>query len=167
MPLLTDEELENIFHSYALHEKNSFFIIDKETKEYQTNRHRESFVDDAQFIKEQYESGHTIVVKNMEYFNASIQEAAEELGPGTDVHLYLTPTDGDSFGYHVDDRNVWVRVLKGIKIFALKFTGMTSLIKLHEGNTLYIPMDLYHKADTIGPSVLLSFGVLPTIPVSV
>jgi mannose-6-phosphate isomerase-like protein (cupin superfamily) len=165
--LLTNEELDNIFFNYDLHDKNSFFIIDKNTKTYQTNRKRESFVDDAALIRKCYEDGHTIVIKNMEHFNASIQEAAQELGEGTDVHLYLTPEGGDSFEYHTDDRDVWVKMVRGKKMFVKRYTGMTTLTKLEENQCLFIREGLEHRAVPIGPSALLSFGVLETNRVTI
>lgn len=162
-PLLNDKEIEQLFFNFALHDKNSFFVIDKERKGYDTERKHEAYMDAARYLKDKYNSGHTIVVKNMEHFNASIREAAEELGQGTDVHLYLAPEGGDSFDWHQDDRTVYVKMIKGCKLFSLKTqaneTTMMDLVKLHEGNILYIPKGRWHKATPMGPSILLSFGL--------
>lgn len=162
-PLLSDKEIEQLFFNFALHEKNSFFVIDKEKKGYDTERRHETFMDAARYLKAKYESGHTIVVKNMEYFNASIQEAAKELADGTDVHLYLAPEGGDSFPWHQDDRAVYVRIERGEKLFALRTkaneTTMEQYLKLRTNDVLYIGKGQWHKATPIGPSVLLSFGL--------
>ena len=170
-PLLSDKEIEQLFFNYDLHQKKSYYVINKEHKGYETDRPIKNFMDDARYLKEKYESGHTIVIKNMEHFNASIQEAAKELGEGTDVHLYLAPEGGDSFGWHTDDRKVWIKMERGSKIFATESwaneTKMIQYIKLHQGNCLVIHKGQRHVADPIGPSVLLSFGVADSIPVNV
>lgn len=162
--LLKKEEIDNLFYNYELFEKNSFYIIDKDRKEYNENNRAPDFQTHIETLQKASSSGHTIVVKNMESFNQEIKEAAEELGAGTDVHLYLVFSEegGDSFNWHVDDKAVWVKMLYGQKMFGIKSQANETLnidfIKLRENQCLYIGLK-EHRATPMGPSAMLSFGL--------
>lgn len=164
--LLKKDEIDNIFYNYELYEKNSFYIIDKKRKEYNEDNRASDFKTHVEILKKASSEGCTVVVKNMEYFNDEIKEAAQELGSGTDVHLYLVfdKENGDSFNWHVDDRAVWVKMIYGEKIFAIKSaaneTKFVDYIKLKQNDLLYIGLR-EHKAIPLGPSAMLSFGLLP------
>lgn len=163
-PLITKEEINTIFFDYDLYLSNSFHIIDRETKEYNEKDHSADFQTHIQKLQKASSEGHTIVVKNMETFNSEIQEAAEELAPGTDVHLYLVfdKEDGDSFDWHVDDRSVWIKMIYGEKFFGIRSraneTRFEDHHKIKEGQYLYIGLK-EHRATPMGPSAMLSFGL--------
>jgi hypothetical protein len=160
--LLSSPSPEEIFFDYELHALNSFFVIDPNSKEYQTNRKKESYLDDMNFILNSYKSGKTIVIKNLEFFI----DLTEEFGKGIDIHAYLVPqnkdNNGDSFNWHTDDRNVWAKIIYGEKIFALRYSAnetiMENYIKLKTGQKIHIPKGQWHKAIPTGASCLLSIG---------
>lgn len=162
--LLTKDEINSIFFDYDLYLSNSFYVIDKIRKEYNEDNRAPDFKTHVELLQKASREGHTIVVKNMERFNSEIQEAAEELGVGTDCHLYLVfdENGGDSFNWHIDDRPVWVKMLYGQKIFAIKSqaneTIFVDMIKLKENQCLYIGLQ-EHMATPMGPSAMLSFGL--------
>jgi hypothetical protein len=162
--LLTKDEIDNIFYNYDLYEKNSFYIIDKERKEYNEDNRAPDFRTHVEILKKASSEGHTVVVKNMEQFNDKIKEVAEQLGRGTDVHLYLvfSKDGGDSFGWHFDDKPVWIKMLYGQKMFAIRSqAGDTKFVDIHkvkENQCLYIGLK-EHKATPMGPSAMLSFGL--------
>jgi hypothetical protein len=162
--LLTKDEIKSIFFDYNLYLSKSFYIIDKNKKEYNEDNHSPDFQTHIRKLQEASDQGRTIVVKNMEFFNSEIQEAAEELGAGTDCHLYLVSKkeEGDSFDWHTDDRPVWVKMIFGEKLFSVKSqigeTNSIDYYKLKDANSLYIGLK-EHKATPIGPSAMLSFGL--------
>lgn len=159
-PLLSLEELAQIFSTGYLYELKSFFIIEKDTLTYDVNRKRESFLQEAKTVREAYLSGHTIIVKNLEMYNEAIRLHAAKLGRNTNVHMYLVPNNGrDSFDFHSDDRHVEVVMVYGSKKFFIK--DGTKEIKeytLHSGESLKIALGLEHRAQPLGASCLLSFG---------
>lgn len=163
-PLLSDDEINNIFYDYDLYLSNSFYIIDKARKEYDENYRASDFKTHLEVLQKASSEGYTIVVKNMETYNSKIQKAANELGIGTDVHLYLVfnKEGGDSFDWHVDDRAVWVKMISGQKIFSLRTqaneTVFINMIKLKKNQSLYIGFN-EHRATQMGPSAMLSFGL--------
>ena len=162
--LLTKEEINNLFYNYDLFLNNSFYIIDKKTKEYNEDNHTPDFKTHVEKLKKASSEGCTIVVKNMENFNNKIKEIAEELGHGTDTHLYLVfnSTTGDSFGWHTDDRSVWVKMIYGEKLFGIKSyaneTMFINYIRIKDNECLFIGKK-EHKAIPMGISAMLSFGL--------
>lgn len=164
LPLLNDEEIKYLIYNYYLYERGSFFVIHKEKKGYDLDKNFPDIASEIAYIREAIESGHTIVIKNMEDFNERIEAQAKRFGEGTDVHLYMVPDDkGDSFDWHTDDREVMATVVKGKKKFEREVTiGNKTNIQEHfleEGDWVHIPKGMPHKATPIGPSILLSFGI--------
>lgn len=166
MPLLNKQEIAEIFSSSFLYENKSFFVIDKETSSYDTKRSSKNFIEEASYVRSKFQSGHTIIVKNLESYNTKIRKKCAELGPDVDVHMYLVSEIGDSsFLFHKDDRDVLIHMLYGEKDF---FFRMDS--SLHETSTklgpceeLFIPQGQQHKALPKGSSCLLSFGIKKNI----
>lgn len=161
--LLKDpEKIKEIFFDYELHSLNSFFVIDSIKKEYQTNLKFENILDKMIYIKKAWEEGKTIVIKNLEKFI----DLTDEFGENIDIHAYIVPpssANGDSFDWHTDDRTVWVKMLWGQKLFALRYfaneTRMDNFIKLNKDQKIIINKGQYHRAIPMGPSCLLSVGL--------
>lgn len=159
MPLLSNLEISHIFNDGYLLELGSFHIIDKQTKTYDINRIRGSFLEEAVFIRKAYLEGHTIIVKNLENFNQPIRLQAAKLGRDVSVHLYLVPHQGtDSFDFHIDDSDVWLKMLYGKKNILCKTTSGIEKHHLQGEDELFIKQGIYHKAEPLGASCMLSFG---------
>jgi ribosomal protein L16 Arg81 hydroxylase len=161
-PLLNIQEISEIFNDGDLLEKESFYIIDKKTKEYNTLKKFQTYIETANEVRNSFISGHTIIVKNLENYNENIRLACASLGRDVDVHMYLVPENGkDSFDFHKDDREVYVHMIYGEKEFILKKDGLNISHYLSKGDTLNIPFETVHKAIPKGKSCLLSFGINP------
>lgn len=160
--LLKLEEIIQIFQTGYLYELGSFHFIEKENSaSYDVNRDKSHFLEESKLIYNKYQNGHTIIVKNLEYFNEEIRIKAAQMGPKTDVHMYLVPPNGDtSFAYHQDTRDVLVHMVYGEKIFYIKDanTHLETKYHLSSGKELFLPMAHWHKAIPVGASCLLSFG---------
>lgn len=161
--LLSDQEkIQEIFFDYELHSMDSFFVIDPEKKEYQTNLKFENILDKMIYFKKAWEEGKTIVIKNLENFI----NLTDEFGEGIDIHAYIIPNsqqEGSSFDWHTDDRTVWIKMLWGQKLFSLRYfaneTKMDHFIKLDKGKKILIKKGQPHRAVPMGPSCLLSVGL--------
>jgi hypothetical protein len=168
LSLLNNPELiRELFFDYELHLLDSFYVIDPITKEYQTNRIQDSLLENMVFIDKAYVDGKTIVIKNLEKFI----DLNSEFGPNIDIHAYIVPgsiESGDSFDWHTDDRSVYIKMLWGSKIFALRYqaneTVMENYIKLDSSSKFFIPKGQYHKASPMGASCLLSIGLPDSNP---
>jgi hypothetical protein len=162
--LLTKDEINSLIYDYDLYLSKSFYIINKERKEYNEDNHSPDFMSHIQKLEKASGEGCTIIVKNMERYNSQIQETAEELAPGTDVHLYLVFAEesGDSFNWHRDDKPVWIKMIYGEKFFSIrsraKETVFIDSYKVKENGYLYIGLR-EHRAEPMGPSAMLSFGL--------
>lgn len=165
--LNNQDQIRELFFDYELHLLDSFYVIDPITKEYQTNRIKDSLLENMVFIDKAYVDGKTIVIKNLEKFI----DLSSEFGPDIDIHAYIVPKfveNGDSFDWHTDDRSVWVKMLWGQKIFALRYhaneTVMENYIRLDPGRKIFIPKGQYHRASPMGASCLLSVGLPDSNP---
>lgn len=159
MPLLSKLEISQIFNDGHLLELASFHIIDKDTKTYDVNRVRGSFLEEARFVRNAYLSGHTIIVKNVENYNEQIRLKAASLGRDVTVHLYLVPPQGkDSFDFHIDDSDVWLKMLYGKKDIYCKTPEGVEKYSLTDDSELFIKQGVFHKAEPQGASCMLSFG---------
>lgn len=161
-PFLSKQDISDIFNDGELLEKESFFVIDKKTKEYNTVKKFQTYLETASEIRKFYLDGHTIIVKNLENYNEKIRKACASLGREVDVHMYLVPDNGnDSFDFHIDDREVYVNMVYGEKEFIFRNDNFNESHYLCEGDALNIPLGTYHKAIPKGKSCLLSFGINP------
>lgn len=162
MSLLSKKDIEDIFSSSFFYENECLYIIDKETKTYQTDKAYKNFLEYAGAVRRAFLSGHTIIVKNLEKYNSAIQKKCFELGENVDVHMYLVPPEGtSSFDYHVDDRDVWVHMVYGKKEFHIREPNNEKVTHLSPGDFLFISKGTEHKAVPHGASCLLSFGIAP------
>lgn len=165
-PLITADEIEKCFTDNQLLEKKSFFIIETDKKGYNTNRNPGTYIEEIQTIKNAYNDGFTIVVKNMENYNEAIRKKAAEYGRDVDVCMFLSPREGSSFGWHKDEEDVYVHLVSGKKVFFVEYPfgehQASSIIERHilvPGDVLHIPPGYSHCAFTLGSSIHLSFGV--------
>jgi mannose-6-phosphate isomerase-like protein (cupin superfamily) len=119
--------------------------------------------DRIKLLEQSYNSGHTIVIKDLENWNTKIKDKCNFFKVSTNVHLYLSPAAGTAFDWHTDDRDVFVFMQKGSKKFEVEeIDGTISNYLLTEGTSLFIPYGAKHKASPTGnSSVHLSFGVWP------
>lgn len=158
--LLTDDEIENIFGDLDLLEKRSFFIIEEEKGGYDTNRTQGiSYFEDMLQVKAAYQSGKTIVVKNLANYNSAIRNLAGYYGRDVDVCMFVSPPNGSSFGWHTDEEDVHIHGVKGTKMFSLKIDGKTTFRLVRPQTCLHIPPGVEHKGHALSKlSIHLSFG---------
>lgn len=162
--LLEAQELSRILRSSYLHDLSSFYIVE----------HDGTYVDDERFtygdpvyraleIQHRFERGHTILIKNLEHWNAPIVRECQRLGGDANVHLYASPAGGSAFDWHADDRDVYIYVQQGQKKFQLRSaTGAVETFVVGPGERLFIPYGVQHRASAQdGASVHLSFGRWP------
>lgn len=158
-PLFNTKLIEAIFSSSVLYEKKSFYVI--ENQGYDERCEFDSFSAEVMYLKKSYDAGKAIIVKNLENFDETISKRALDLGPHTDVHLYITPNEkAESFPFHTDDRDVVVHLLYGHKKFELKEGDNITAYELNPGDELVISKGTEHRAIPMGASALLSFGTL-------
>jgi ribosomal protein L16 Arg81 hydroxylase len=158
--LLSPKEIYDVFTSSKLFELNSFNVLEKEKRTYNKNRERNSYIEESKYIFEKYNAGHTIIVKNLEFFNESIRNYCLKFKSETNVHMYLVPPNGqDSFPYHKDTRDVTIHLIYGKKVFYLKDENEKETeFELTAGDELFIKNNSFHKAVPKSGSCLLSFG---------
>jgi hypothetical protein len=154
------EEIEEVFANSDMFEKSSFNVIGKDG-EYDYHEQLITMASEASRIRRAFKSGSSIRVENMEDWNMSIATRANELKYGTNVHMYLAPPvkDATGFNWHTDDRDVYIHMIYGQKIFEVKEHGDTATYKLMPGDLLFLPKEFEHRATPVGPSCQLSFGL--------
>lgn len=164
-PLISQGELSLITRNSYLHDISSFFIIEKngtyrddEKFDYSTALYR------AIKIEQAFKQGHTILVKNLEKWNQAIVDKCNELGGDINVHLYASPAAGSGFGWHSDDRDVYVYLQFGSKKFEVRQPdGVEQSFLLTPGSCLYIPYGVKHRGISENvDSLHLSFGRWPS-----
>jgi len=161
-PLMTKIEIAELFSDSRLYELKSFQIIKKETLNYDINRDRGGFLEEACNLRKAFLSGHTIIVNNLEITHKQLREKAAKLGREVNIHLYLVPQNGStSFPFHKDDRDVLVHLLYGTKDFEIIEQIEPVQHTLKSGDELFIKRGVQHRAIVRGGSALLSFGMVP------
>lgn len=155
---MSKEEINNALTSKSLLNDFRHTIIDQEKTE--PLDHANTHIEEITKLKEAYHNGKTIVVKGMESWNSKIMDLIKYIGvPSIDAHMYVSPTDGTSYDWHTDDRSVIIKMLYGKKKFEVKNGGKEEQYILEPEECLYIEKGVLHRANTIGPSVHLSFGI--------
>lgn len=163
MSFLSLEEINEILSSSYLFDLKSFYIIDRNTRQYETDRDVYTYISEAETVKQAFKNGHTIVVKNLEHFSTKIFDKCLQYGRGTDAHLYLTPKCGGvSFDYHKDDRDVLLLMLYGEKIMWIKEKAGEQKVCLGPGEELFIAKNHMHRAECNQFTAMLSLGVTNT-----
>ena len=151
--ILTSSDITQMMKNEYLIDKRAFHIIADES----------SINADIKEVVTAFEESKSIIVKHLEHWNSAIQDKGKALGSSPDVHLYLSPVSGTSFDWHADDRDVFILMQKGEKLFEVEEPDFSiSRYFLTEGSELFIPYGARHRAipsDVI--SWHLSFGFWP------
>jgi hypothetical protein len=159
MSLLSFREIELIFQSSYFYNKQLIFAIDPMTRTYQTDINYKNFIDYAEKIRKCYNGGQTIILKGLESFHPLVAQKALSYGPNVDAHLYLTKSAGAvSFDFHEDDRDVYIHMIKGSKKFEVKTQASIEKHILKEGHELFIPKGVLHRGQSLGLTIMISFG---------
>lgn len=158
--LLNINEIEEVFANSDMFEKNSFNVI-TESGEYDFTEQLITMKLEASRVRQAFKSGCSVRVENMEDWNMSIATRANELKYGTDVHMYLCPPveNPTGFNWHTDDRDVYIHMIYGTKVFEVKEYDNTATYKLMPGDLLFLPSKFEHRAIGSGASCQLSFGL--------
>lgn len=162
--LMDDTDILNMLRNEYLHDMHSHFIVSGEGRYDDTRNFEYGIVPDRiKRLEEAYNNGHTIVIKEIETWNQKIIDKCASFQAPTNVHLYLSPANATGFGWHTDDRDVFVIIQKGEKLFEVEEPdGTMNNYRLKEGNILFIPYGARHRAVAEAiPSIHLSFGVWP------
>lgn len=162
--LMDESDIMNMLRNEYLHDMHSHFIVTGEGTYDDTRIFEYGIVPDRiKRLEEAYQRGHTIVIKEIETWNSKIIEKCASFGAPTNVHLYLSPPQATGFGWHTDDRDVYVIVQKGEKLFEVEEPDLSiSTYRVREGNILFIPYGARHRAAAEDiASIHLSFGVWP------
>lgn len=93
---------------------------------------------------------------NMELYLACdrLNRSYNRFGPVT-CHLFKSPKDSISFPLHEDLDDVVVHMVKGRKIFE----SPSGNLELNEGESIFIPRGVKHRAVNVEESLMLSFGL--------
>ena len=162
--LMEDHEIYEMLRNEYLHDLHSHFIVSGEGTYDDTRSFEFGIVPERiKRLEEAFLNGQTIVIKEIETWNEKIIEKCSSFKVATNVHLYLSPSGATGFGWHTDDRDVYVVLQKGEKIFEVEEPdGTISSYLLKEGSELFIPYGARHRARaTEQASIHLSFGVWP------
>lgn len=159
---LSLKEIESLFKDGFLLEQESFYVIDKDTGEYDTLHYESCAEDEANGIRNAFLKGNTVIIKRLESYNDKLKEACNlfDYAEHVNLHCYIAPEGGRSFDWHVDDREVQVRVLYGDKIMLVKEEGQEKSFHLQPGDWLNIPKGVEHKAINVTPTIMFSFGIV-------
>lgn len=103
-------------------------------------------------------NGWPIKIEDMETYNFEIRTMCHELEriskKPVNCHLFWGHKDKGSFGWHEDDGNVWAYLVKGEKL--METESESHIMK--EGDWVFMPKGLKHKATNLSETILLSFG---------
>ncbi|WP_027552248.1 cupin domain-containing protein [Bradyrhizobium sp. Cp5.3] len=129
---------------------------------------------DAVAVCKLYADGATVILDKMNSRIKTLRELCQnlgrELGIRFQTNLYLTPPRSGGFDTHFDTHDVFVLQICGSKkwelfesSFELPMPGqhhdepgfapagpVTATFELHEGDLLYIPRGVYHRAESTG-----------------
>lgn len=158
------ETVSLMFRDRFLLEKESFFVLDKNTLTIDSSIYLADYKLEAEHLRTKFKDNNIVVVKNLESYNEVLSETCRALGESVNLHMYLTPNNGESFKTHKDDRHVFIRQVVGKKVVICEIDGKESVFSLDVGDWLHIPIFTKHRAINVGPSISLSFGALDSAP---
>ena len=161
---ITRDEVLMALRNEFLHDQHSHFIVTGEGTYDDTRVFNYGIVPDRiNRLEEAYNEGKTIVVKEMENWNPEIQKRCDAYPRYCDVHMYVSPAGATGFGWHTDDKDVYVHMQFGKKNFEVEEpNGKISKYLLEAGDVLFIPYGSRHRAFAgESSSVHLGFGVWP------
>lgn len=149
------EQVKRIIFNQFLLDKRSHFVVER-TGIVEERAHAATHIEEVARINNAYRNEYkTIKIENLENFNEELSHLCDLFGEGTDLHMFISPVRGTAFPDHKDDRDVWIYCVYGNKRFYIN--GVPTI--LEAGDLLHIPKGTTHRAETDGPSCILSFGV--------
>jgi mannose-6-phosphate isomerase-like protein (cupin superfamily) len=115
-------------------------------------------------------SGKTAIVQSLQSSSGVLNAIAATLEVEEQTRVscsaYVSQASASSFGFHVDDWDVYIVQIEGEKTFFIKEGESTRSVDLGFGDFLYIPRGILHKAHSMHGSTHLSFNYL-TFPARV
>lgn len=154
---------EMICNEYLMVQRAHHIVVFENTYDDSLLAQYGSIPDRIKKIEQAFNQSQTIVIKELEHWSSAIENTSNQLGAGANVHLYFSPVKGTSFGWHQDDRDVFILMQLGQKTIEVEeIDGSLSVHHLKPGFELYIPYGLKHRAlpsDVV--SIHLSFGYWP------
>ncbi len=143
---------------------------------------------DIDKLRKYYLSGQTVIVNNVEDFDANVamlvQALQKEISCRAQVNAYLTPPSAQGFNPHYDTHDVIVMQIEGEKLWRVhdkdsvcplneltngdprlrEATTEPTQIKLTAGDVLYMPRGWIHEAETTETASLhLTIGIHPPL----
>lgn len=164
LPIICEDDITSMLSNEFLLEQRAHYIVTFENTYDDSKTFQHAFAPDrVKLLESSYLSGQTIVIKEVENWNHAIQRKCQTLEGTPNVHLYLCPSNGTSFGWHADDRDVYILMQKGEKLFEIEEPDLSvSRYVLTEGSELFIPYGAKHRAIASNKaSIHLSFGIWP------
>jgi ribosomal protein L16 Arg81 hydroxylase len=152
-PILSRQEINNILTDMILIEKNSFKVV--KNSMYENYDMNNDPIDEINRIQQAFNEGNTVVAKNLETYNLTLDLLCQAIGNNVDAHMYMSPKDACGFPLHSDDRSVFIFMLYGEKLFKVEDKD----ILLEAGDMLYIKQGIQHKATAVQASCHISFGL--------
>lgn len=161
--LITQAETIQMLTNLHLHDQRAFFIVTPEGNYDDSKQFHFGIVPERiKKLEAAFNSGHTIIIKEVENWNEKIISRCQDFGRSTNVHLYLSPAHGTGFDWHTDDRDVWIYMQSGEKSLEIEAEGKVLQYRLRPGSGLHIPFGVKHRAlPSHVPSIHLSFGIWP------
>lgn len=157
---LSLKEISLVFRDRYLLEKESFFVIDKDTGAIDSSIYMSDYKLEAGALKKAINNKNTVLIKNLENLNQKIKKVCDFFSSSTSVHMYVTPDGGCSFPMHKDDRHIFIRMLYGSKIIICVENNNEVPYMLNSGDWMHIPFGIDHRAVNCGPSISISFGII-------
>jgi ribosomal protein L16 Arg81 hydroxylase len=153
---LSRDEIKSILTNNILIEKDSFKVVLNGV--YENYESSNDPLNQISRINTAFENKNTVIVKNLETYNHTINYLCQSLGSNTDAHMYLSPEGSIGFPLHQDDRSVVITLLYGSKKFIVEDNNTLHNFILNQGDILFIRQGIYHKAETLTSSCHISYG---------
>jgi mannose-6-phosphate isomerase-like protein (cupin superfamily) len=152
-PILSKQEINEVFTNLVMIEKNSFSVVqDGMYENYEMNNDP---VNEINRVNEAFKNDKTVICKNLETYNLMLDFICKSIGNNVDAHMYVSPKNAKGFPYHEDDRSVFIFMLHGEKQFFIE----GEVVLLQPGDMLYIKQGIKHKAAAVQDSCHISFGL--------
>ena len=146
--VLEGQDIIRILSNEFLHDQHSHFIIEKNGLYDDSHEFQFGLIPDRiRRLEHAYNDGKSIIVKEIEHWNEKIVRQCAMFDRPTNVHLYMTGPHGTALDWHTDDRDVYVHMQAGTKVFEVKDAkGDVTSYRLTKGMGLFIPYGVEHRA---------------------
>lgn len=160
------DDIGNMLRTTELLEKDIYIIENvggQYVKDYYVGHSNPeaTWVEKVEEVNQAFRNRFIIKIQGIEHWDGDMVRICnrfeEKISGHIDVHLFLAPSKGGSFGLHTDPNDVFVYVLWGRKQFELPEFNLN--VELTPGDWLYIPKNAQHKGFSLSNSAMLSFGV--------